>query len=217
MYCFNFTTFPIPTPLKHCVSAVKVSFIFRSVCLSLLWQTVPVCLWAWPAGTSNHSGHLGGPNVTRFHPPLPASRWQQDGGRTHRGRSVLHLSVPSSFYPSIHLPSADMYNWAHHQFYSSCLSVSPLWVVWSPLSVPRAERVHALTQAHSQAPDCFLLQSCSHFLKVTTHTSIWTQSTDSQMRAKAPRGRVKAGPTPTVPHRHTHKEQHRNTVPFSLF
>lgn len=95
---FSFYRFHIPETLCYC----SQSFFHLAVWLSFLsvWPTVPVRLWAWPAGTSNHSGHLGGPNVTRFHRSLPASRLQRDGGKRHRGRGVFHLSVSSSISPS---------------------------------------------------------------------------------------------------------------------
>lgn len=101
---------------------------------------------------SIHSGHPGGPDVTRFHSSFPAS---EKSRRTQQGRH--YLSVASSLHPSIHpcihpsIPLVDMYNWTHNQFYSSCLSASPLWVVWRPVSVPKAERLQTPTHAHSQA------------------------------------------------------------------
>lgn len=101
MFSFFFTTFPwfnTPETLCYC----SQTFFHLTVWLSFLsvLPTVPVRLWAWPAGTSNHSGHLGGPNVTRFHPSLPVGRLQRDWSKRHRGRGVFHLSVSSSVSPS---------------------------------------------------------------------------------------------------------------------
>lgn len=192
VFSFDFTTFPwFHTPETLCYRSQ--SFFHLAVWLSFLsvWLTAPVRLWAWPAGTSNHSGHLGGPNVTGFHPSLPAGRLQRDGGKRHRGRGVFHLSVRSSVSPST-FSSADTYNWAHHQFYSSCLRASLFWVVWRPLSVPRAERVHALTQTQSPAPDCFLLLCAATFWRLQYHTEFYLDTIHRQPNeSKSAQGKSK--------------------------
>lgn len=103
---------------------------------------------------STHSGHPGGLDVTRFHFSFLAS---EESRRTQRWRMSHYLSVALSLYPSIcpslapSIPLVDTYNWTHNQFYSSCLSASPLRVVWSPVSLPKAERLQALTHTCSQA------------------------------------------------------------------
>lgn len=221
MYCFYFNTFPHhPKLLKHCVSAVKVSFIFRSVCLSLLWLTVPVCLWAWPAGTSNHSGHLGGPNVTRFHPfflPAVGSKMEAE----HTGEEAFSTS---SFHRPYISPStspqqtriighiinftAAVWVWVLSEL-SEALCLSPELKGYMPW--------HRLTPRLRTA---FYYRVAATFWRLP-HTLLsghnpQTQPNESKSAQGKSKGRSNTD-CPTQTHTHTHKEQRRNTVPFPLF
>lgn len=107
-------------------------------------------------------------------------RWAREHWKKERATTSpsLHPSIRPSTHPSIHpsFPLVDTYNWTHNQFYSSCLSASPLWVVWSPVSVPKAE-----------CPDTRLLPGSALLFIITAqalfdgyYTNLWMDTIHGQ-------------------------------------